>query len=125
MRYKDYVDVFSKDMAETGAPHWPIDHTIDLESGFISAYGWIYNLSEVELTTLKASIETNLANEFIQRSSSPVAAPILFAKQKDGGLWLCVDYWALNNAAVKNRFPRSLITEMLDRLLGAQIFMKL
>jgi len=44
----------------------------------------------------------NLANGFIQRSSSPAAAPILFAKKKDGGLRLCVDYWALNLGTVKN-----------------------
>jgi hypothetical protein len=86
VRYKDYVDVFSKDRAETLAPHRPIDHAIDLEPGFNIPYGRIYNLSEVELKTLKAYIETNLANGFIQRSSSPAAAPILFAKKKDGGL---------------------------------------
>jgi len=125
VRYKDYVDVFSKDRAETLAPHRPIDHAIDLEPGFNIPYGRIYNLSEVELKTLKAYIETNLAKGFIQRSSSPAAAPILFAKKKDGGLRLCVDYRALNRATVKNRYPLPLISEMLDRLRGARIFTKL
>jgi len=46
---------------------------------------------EVELKILNAYIETNLANGFIQRSS-PVIAPILFAKKNDSRLWLCVDY---------------------------------
>jgi hypothetical protein len=77
------------------------------------------------LKTPKAYIETNLANGFVQRSSSPAAAPILFAKRKDGGLRLCVDYRALNNATVKNRYPLPLISEMLDRLRGALIFTKL
>jgi len=102
VRYKDYVDVFSKDRAETLAPDWPIDHAIDLEPDFNLPYGRIYNLSEVELKTLKPNIETHLANEFIQRSLLPVATPILFAKQQDGGLRLCVDYRALNTAAVNN-----------------------
>jgi len=31
MRYKDYVDVVSKDRAETLAPHQPMDHAINLE----------------------------------------------------------------------------------------------
>jgi len=39
---------------------------------------------EFELRTLKAYIEANLANGFIQRSLSPAAAPILIAKKKDG-----------------------------------------
>jgi len=125
VRYKDYVDVFSKDRAENLAPHRPIDHAINLEPDINLPYGRIYNRSEVELKTLKAYIETNLANGFIQRSSSPAAVPILFAKKKDGGLWLCVDYRAANKATVKNRYPLPLLSEMLDRLRGARIFTKL
>jgi len=125
MRYKDYLDVFSKDRGETLALHRPIDHVINLEPGFNIQYGRIYNLSEVELKTLKAYIKTNLPNGFIQPSSSPVAAPILFAKKKDGSLQLCVDYGALNRGTVKNPYPLPLISEMLDRLHGARIFTKL
>jgi hypothetical protein len=60
----------------------------------------------------KAYIEANLANGFIQWSSLPATAPILFAKKKkDGGLRLCVDYRALNLASVKNRYPLPLISD--------------
>jgi hypothetical protein len=110
------VDVFSKTKAETLAPHCPIDHAIDLEPGFKIPYGRIYNLSECELQTLKAYIERNLANGFIQRSSSSAAAPILFAKKKDGGLRLCVDYRALNSVTVRNRYTLPHIAEMLDQM---------
>jgi len=110
VRYKDYVDVFSKDRAETLSPHRPIDHAIDLEPDFNLPYGRIYNLSEVELISLKAYIETKLANGFIQRSSSPAAAPILFAKKTDGGLRLCVHYRTLYEATVKNRYRLPLIS---------------
>jgi len=113
-RYQDFVDVFSKTKAETLPAHRPIDHAIDLEPGYKLPYGQIYNLSEVELKTLKAYIETHLGSGFIQRSSSPVAAPILFAKKKDGRLRLCVDYRALNLRTVKNRYPLPLISELLD-----------
>jgi len=124
-KYSEFVEVFSKAKAEALPPHQSIDHEIDLESGYKLPYGRIYNLSEVELRTLKAYIETNLANGFIQRSSSPAAAPILFAKKKDGGLRLFVDYRALNSGTIKNRYPLPLISEMLDRLRRAQIFTKL
>jgi hypothetical protein len=66
VRYKDYVDVFSKDRADTLAPHRPTDHAIDLEPGFNVPSGRINNLSEVELNTFTAYIESNLANGFIQ-----------------------------------------------------------
>jgi hypothetical protein len=101
-QYRNFVEVFSKTKAETLPPHRPVDHAIDLEPGYKLPYGRIYNLSEFELKMLKAYIETNLANGFIQRSSSPAAAPILFAKKMDGGLRLCVDYQALNFGPVNN-----------------------
>jgi len=123
--YSEFVDVFCKANAETLAPHRSIDHAIDLEGGLKLTYGRIYNLLEFELRTLKAYIETNLANGFIQRSSSSAAALNLFNKTKDGGLRLCVDYQALNTETIKNRFPLPLILERLDRLCGARIFTKL
>ena len=114
-----------KEKAETLPPHRSTDHAIDLEPGYNLPYGRIYNLSEFELRTLKAYIEANLANGFIPRSSSPAAVPILFAKKKNGGLRLCVDYRALNLATVKIRYPLSLISEMLDHMWEARIFTKL
>jgi hypothetical protein len=47
---------FSEAKAETLPPHRPIDHAIDLKPGHKLPYGQIYNLSEVELRTLKAYI---------------------------------------------------------------------
>jgi len=43
----------------------------------------------------------------------------------DGGVRLCGEYRALNSGTIKNRYPLPLISEMLDRLRGAQIFTKL
>jgi len=102
-QYQDFVEVFSKVKAETLLPLGPTDHAIDLEPGYKRPYGRIYNLSSFELKMPKAYIETNLASIFIQRSSSPAAAPILFAKNKDGGLRVCVEYHAFNLGTVKNR----------------------
>ena len=56
---------------------------------------------------------------------SPAGAPILFVPKKDRGLCLCVDYKRLNKVTVKNRHPLPLISETLDRLIGAKVFTKL
>jgi len=104
--YREFVEVFSKDMAETLLPHWSTDHAIDLEPSYNLSYGWIYNLLEFKLRTFKAYIEANLPNGFIEQSSSP----ILFAKKKDAGFRLSVKYTALNLAAVKNRYALLLIS---------------
>ena len=79
----------------------------------------------MELETLKAYIETNLANGFIRPSKSPAGAPILFDWKSDGSLWLCVNYRGLNNLTIKNRYPLPLIGESLDRLGRAKRFTQL
>ena len=124
-KYSEFVAVFSKATAEALPPHQSIDHAINLKPGYKLPYGRIYNLSDVEPRTINAYIQMNLAIGFIQRSSSPAAARILFTKQKECGLWLCVDYRALNSGSIKNRNRLQLISEMLDGLCGAQIFTKL
>ena len=66
--YQELVEVFSEEKAKTLPPHRPIDHAIDLEPDYKLPSGRMYNLSELELKTLKAYTEPNLANSFIQRS---------------------------------------------------------
>ena len=61
-----------------------------------------HSLGPVALETLKAYLETNLANRFIRPSKSPVGAPILFDRRLDGSPRLCV--WGFNNLTIKNRY---------------------
>jgi hypothetical protein len=124
-RYQDFAEIFSKVKTDTLPPHTPTDHGMDLEPGYKLPNGRIDNFSEVELKILKAYIEINLASGFIQRSSSPAAAPIPFAKKKDGGLRLCIDYRALILGTVNNRYPLPLISELLDRVREARNITKL
>ena len=79
----------------------------------------------MELETLKAYIETNLANRFIKSSKSPAGAPILFDRKSDCFFRLCVNYWDLNNLIIKNRYPLPLIRESSDKLRRAKKFTQL
>ena len=88
-------------------------------------YRLIYPLSLQELDTLKEALEDYLRKGFIRESKSPASAPILFAKKKDGSLRMCVDYRGLNAITIKNRYPLPLITEIMDRVAGAQVFSKI
>ena len=102
------------------------DHGIKLVNGYQQPpYGPIYSLKPVELETLKAYIETNLANKFIKLSKSPAGTPILFDRKSDGSLWLCVNYRGLNKLTIKNRYPLPMIRESLDKLGRARRFTKL
>ena len=84
-----------------------------------------YSLGLVELETLKTYIETNLANGFIRLSKSPAGALILFDRKSDESLCFCVDYWGFNNITIKNKYPLSLIGELLDQLGWARRFTQL
>ncbi len=124
--YADFADVFSLKLAAELPEHTGInDHAIELVDDWQTPYGPICSLGPVNLETLKAYIENNLASGFIRSSKSTAGTPILFDKKPDGSLKLCVDYRGLNNLTIKNRYPLPLVTESLDRLGRAQRFTQL
>ena len=51
---------------------------------------------------------------YIRPSASPWGAPVLFVKKKDGSIWLCVDYRALNEVTIKNKYPLPRIDDLFD-----------
>jgi hypothetical protein len=89
VQYQEFVKVFTKKKVKTVPPNGQIDHPIDLEPDYKLPYGRIYNLTELELKTLKAYIETNLANSFIQRSSSSAAVPSCLERRQTEDYIVC------------------------------------
>ena len=51
--------------------------------------------------------------------------PVLFVKKKDSSLQLCVDYRGLNRLTRKDRYPISLITDLLDAPKRARYYTKI
>ena len=82
-------------------------------------------MSTTELQEIRKWIKENLSKGFIRASSSSCASPILFVKKKDGSLRLCVDYRALNDITIKDRYPLPRIEETLNQIRGAQYFTRL
>jgi len=79
-------------------------------------------MSPLELQEVQRQLEEYLDRGWIRPSSSPFGAPILFARKKDGSLTMCVDYRALNELTIKNRYSLLRIDELLDQLHGAKLF---
>jgi hypothetical protein len=46
-------------------------------------------------------------------------------KKKDGSKRLCVDYRALNEVTIKNKYPLPRIDDLFDQLKGAKYFSKI
>jgi hypothetical protein len=56
---------------------------------------------------------------------SPWGAPVLFMKNKDGMLRLCVDFRQLNKVTIKNQYPLPRIDDLFDQLKDLKIFSKI
>jgi hypothetical protein len=106
-------------------PDRGVGHTIPLEPGHTPPFKGLYRLSPAELDEAKRQIDEYLRKGWIEPSSSPYGAPILFVTKKDGGLRMCIDYRALNKITVKNRYPLPRIEDLFDRLQGARYFSSL
>jgi hypothetical protein len=100
-RYKEFQDVFEKNNVDMLPQHCPYDCAIDLHEGTQLPFGPIYNLSQNELVALRDYLDENLAKNFIRHSKSPIGAPILLVKKKDGSLRMCIDYRGLNKIMIK------------------------
>ena len=102
-KYTDFANVFSPKLAAELPKHTKINnHAIKLADDWQLLYGLIYSLGFVELETLKAYIENNLANGFIRSSKSPAEVSIFFDNRSDGSLRLYLNYQGFNNLTIKN-----------------------
>ena len=84
-----------------------------------------FRMAPAELRELKAQLEELLSKGFIRPSISPWGAPILFMKNKDGSLRLCIDYRQLNRVTIRNQYPLPRIDELFNQLQGSRVYSKI
>uniref|UniRef100_A0A0W0FDK0 RNA-directed DNA polymerase n=1 Tax=Moniliophthora roreri TaxID=221103 RepID=A0A0W0FDK0_MONRR len=101
-----YQDHFEKEKAEQFPPSRTYNHAIDLKLDFVLRNCKLYPLSLAEQVEQDKFLEENLRKGYIHKSKSPMASPFFFG-------------------TVKNAYPLPLISELLDKLKGATVFMKL
>ena len=82
-------------------------------------------MSQGDLDVLRQQLDALLEKNLIRKSTSPWSAPVLFVKKKDGSLRMCIDYRALSNVTIKQRYLLPRLDECLDRLGNATIFSKI
>ena len=82
-------------------------------------------MSRTELVDLTEWLEENMSKGFIRQSSSPFAAPVLFAKKSDDVVRFCIDYRDINSKIIKNQYPLPLINGTLNLLGNAKVYTKL
>jgi hypothetical protein len=120
----EYPDVFPEELPGVPPDH-DIKHVIELMPGTAPIYKSPYRMSNPELAKLKEHIKELPEKRFIHPSSSPWGAPVIFVQKKDGTQRLCVDYHALNEITIKNKYPLSRIDDLFDQLCGVCVFSKI
>ena len=93
-------------------------HITPTESG-VPPFKPIHWLSPAENAEVEHQIAEGVRRGMIEPSSSPVGAPILFVREKDGSLCMCVDYRALNKMDIQNKYLLPSTDDLLDQLHGA------
>ena len=121
---REYPDVFPDDLPGL-PPDREIEFAIELVPGTAPIAKRPYRMPANELVELKRQVEDLEGKGYIRPSSSPWGAPVLFVKKKDGTMRMCVDYRALNEVTIKNKYPLPRIEDLFDQLKGASVFSKI
>jgi len=118
-----YSSVFA---ALTGLPPQRThDHQIPLQPqiGPISVrpYRYLY----YQKTEIERMVQELLQVGLIRPSNSSFSSPILLVKKPDGAWRFCVDYRALNDITIKDKYHIPMIDELLYELHGKKILLQI
>jgi hypothetical protein len=112
--YHDLKAAFSEVASNELPAHGACDMKIEFKEGQEPRNTGLRPLPLVELEELQRYLDENLGKGWIRRSKSPVSAPTVFARKKDGSIWVCIDYRNFNKVIVWNRYPLPFIPELTD-----------
>jgi hypothetical protein len=120
----EFPNVFPEDLPGM-PPNREIEFVIELKPGTALIYKTPFRMTILELAKLKEHIKELLEKGFIHPSSSPWGAPVIFVPKKDGTQRLCVDYRALNEVTIKNKYALPRTDDLFDQLHGVCLFSKI
>jgi hypothetical protein len=98
-----FLDVFLEELP-CMSPNRDIEFVIELVPGTVPIYKRPYRMDAKQLAELKDQIKELLEKGYIRPNSSPWGAPVIFVSKKHGNQRMCVDYRALNEVTIKNKY---------------------
>nr|GEY09915.1 putative reverse transcriptase domain-containing protein [Tanacetum cinerariifolium] len=79
-----------------------------------------YRLGPSEMQEQSNQLQELADRGFIQPSTLPWEAPVLFVEKKDRSFRMCIDYQELNKLTIKNCYPLSRIDDLFNQLQEKQ-----
>ena len=119
----EFIDVFPDKLPAELPPMRGVEHGIELKPGS--------RPPPARPLRQQSSKDAAVINEFLQKgvaagqlrvSHSPYGSMLVIVKKKDGTPRVCVDYRALNDLTIKNKYPLPLMDELFDRVHGSRFF---
>nr|GFC79897.1 putative reverse transcriptase domain-containing protein [Tanacetum cinerariifolium] len=99
-----FLDVFPEDLLGLPPPR-QVEFEIELVPGVAPVARAPYRLTPSKMKELAKQLQELSDKGFIQPSSSPWGALVMFVKKKDGSFCMCIDNRELNKLSIKNRYP--------------------
>ncbi|GKE63974.1 putative reverse transcriptase domain-containing protein [Tanacetum coccineum] len=121
---KEFLEVFLEDLPGL-PPVRQVEFQINLIPGAAPVARAPYILAPSEMQELSDQLQELADRGFIQPSTSPWGAPVLFVKKKDGSFRMCIDYRELNKLTVKNHYLLPRIDDLFDQLQGSSVYSKI
>ena len=114
--YYNFVNIFQAAEKQSLPERGLYNHAIDLKLGQQPSFRKLYLMFSAELNVLKVYLDNTMKANIVCKLISPAASPVMFVLKSDSSLQLVIDYRHLNNIIIKNCYPLSLISDMLNCL---------